>query len=497
MQVSLERRPGSVVELQIEVPTEQVERAIELAFQHLSPRVRVAGFRPGKAPRAVLEREIGWPALREHALEHLVPEAIGDAVKENNLEIIATPEVEVEQFERLQPAKLKARVTVKPDVTLGDVDAVKAPLEQETIGEDRVNEALDQVRESLAQLVPADNRRAKDGDHLVIDLVVKKDGEPIDENPTENMELDIDKERLIPGLYEGLLGMGKDETKAISVHLPDDYRRAELAGKDVDFNVTVKEIKEHELPPLDDELAKTAGAGETLDELRSRLQERLQVAADRDAVFKQQKDAIDALVASSTVEVPELLVNEEVDREIRNLAINLGQQGIDLDTFFASGSASLEEMRQERREPAIERVRQELVLDALAEKQGLEPSDEHAKVEANRSLAGAEDAERLAGSDRVQAYVKERMRLQWALLWLAAHARGEGWSPPAPGEDPAGLPESAAASEITDSPGVEAPAPAEPAGVEAAAATDASPAEPDAGEAAPQAPEREDGMVDI
>src|ERR1700730_9718116 len=113
MQVSLERRPGAGVALQIEVPTEQVERAIELAFQHLSPRVRVAGFRPGKAPRAVLEREIGWPALREHALEPLAPEAISGAVKENNLEIIATPEVEVEQFERLQPAKLKARVTVK------------------------------------------------------------------------------------------------------------------------------------------------------------------------------------------------------------------------------------------------------------------------------------------------------------------------------------------------------------------------------------------------
>jgi trigger factor len=497
MQVSLERRPGSVVELSIEVPTERVENAIELAFKHLAPQVKVAGFRPGKAPRAVLEREIGWPALREHALEHLVPDALSEAVTDNNLELIATPEVEVQSFERLQPARFKALVTVKPEVTLGDVDAVKAPVEQEAIGDDKVDEALDQIRESLAQLVPADNRPAKDGDHLVIDLEVKKDGVAVDEKPAENMELDIETERLLPGLFEGLVGISKDDAKEIPVHLPDDYRREELAGQDVTFRVTVKEIKEHELPALDDELAKTAGAGETLDELRTRLRERLQAAADRDAIFAQQKAAIDGLVAASQVDVPELLVNEEVDREIRNLAINLGQQGIDLESFFQSGNANLEEMRQERREPAVERVRQELILDALADAQSLTPSDEHVKVEAERSLAGAEDADRLVASERVQAYVKERMRLQWALLWLAAKARGEEWSPPLPGEEPAGLPEAAAAAEITDAPGVATPTtePVEAAADEAIAApaAEAAPPPDEPASAEPSA----DGMVDI
>src|ERR1700716_3641634 len=138
MQVSLERRPGSVVELSIEVPTEQVERAIELAFQHLAPRVKVAGFRPGKAPRPVLEREIGWPALREHALEHLVPDSVGQAVADNNLTAIDNPRVEIETFERLQPAKFKALVTVKPEVKLGDPTAIKAPLQETPIGPDAV-----------------------------------------------------------------------------------------------------------------------------------------------------------------------------------------------------------------------------------------------------------------------------------------------------------------------------------------------------------------------
>lgn len=478
MQVSLERRPGSVVELSIEVPTERVERAIEEAFAHMAPAVKVAGFRPGKAPRAVIEREIGWPALREHALEHLLPDAISEAVAENNLQVIATPEVEVETFERLQPARIKARLTVKPEVKLGDPSAVSVPLKTPDIGEQQVDEALHQIRESMAQLVPADNRPARDGDHLVIDLEVRKDGVPVDEKPSQDLELDVDKDRLLPGLYEGLIGTAKGESKEVPVHLPDDYRREDLAGQDVTFAVTVKEIKEHELPPLDDELARTAGAGDTLGELKARLKERLQVAAERDAIFAQQKASLESLVAASEVEVPAALVDEEIDREIRNLAVSLGQQGVDFERLVEAGGANLAEMREERREPAVARVREELILDALAEQQGIVPTDEYVEAEARRSLEGAEDADRLVSSDRVRAYVRERLRLQWALLWLAAKARGEEWSPPAPGTLAAETAETAAAAEITE-------VPPEPLGAESAV-----PGEP-------EEVQRDDGMVDI
>src|SRR5260370_31929043 len=172
MQVSLERRPGSVVELSIEVPTEQVERAINLAFQPMSSNVRVPGFRPGKAPREILEREIGWPALREHALEHLLSDTIAEAVAENKLEVIANPQVEVETFERLQPAKIKALITVKPEVKLGDVGAIHAPLKEAVVGTDRVDAAIDEIRESLATLVPADNRPVRDRNHPIAGLYV-------------------------------------------------------------------------------------------------------------------------------------------------------------------------------------------------------------------------------------------------------------------------------------------------------------------------------------
>jgi len=479
MQVSLEHRPGSVVELSIEVPTEQVERAIQQAFDRLSPRVRVAGFRPGKAPREILEREIGWPALREQAIDIMVPEALTQAVADHQLHAIDNPKVEIESFERLQPAKFRALVTVKPEVELADALAIKAPLQEAPVGTDKVDAAIDEIRESLATLVPAENRPVREGDHLVVDLEVRKDGAAVDDQPTENLELDVHAENLLPGLFDGLNAMSQGESKEIPVHLPDDYRRADLAGQDVVFAVTVKEIKEHQLPEIDDELAKLSGAGQTIAELRERVEQRLRAAAERDAVFAQQKAALDALIESSKFEVPEVIVDDEVERDIRNLDISLGQQGIDFEKFIEFGGADLQQLRQERRPGARDRAAQELVLDALAEQQGIEPSQAHIDAEADRVLEGSDDAERLKSSDRVRAYVGERMRLQWALLWLAATARGESWSPPEPGggdEDPGAL---AAADElIADEP-------------EPAAAAESAAPEPE-----PE-PARADGMTEI
>jgi trigger factor len=460
MQVNVTQRPGSVVQLDIELPTEQVERAIERAFNRVSPRVRVPGFRPGKAPRAIIEKQIGWPALRQEAMDLVIPEALSQAVVDHKLEAITTPEVDVEQFERLQPARFKALVTVRPTVTLGDVKAVKVPLEKTAVTPDQVDKSIEELRRGLGVLAPAENRPVQEGDHLVVDLEVLREGVPVDEQPASDMEMDVDSTSLIPGLAEAVIGMNAGETRDIPLTLPDDYRRSELAGQPVVFHLTVKEVKERQLPELDDELARTAGAGDTLAELRQRVEERLASAIERDAVFAQQKAALDALVNSSTFEVPEVLVEGEIDREIRNLAVSLGQQGIDFDKFIEYGGADLNQMREERRQNARERVAQELVLDALAETQGLEPSPEHIDSEARRTLAGAPDAEKLLRSDRVQAYVRERLRLQWALLWLAATARGEEWEPPSAAEMADQDGSSAAAEELLEQPLVSEPEPA-------------------------------------
>ena len=475
MEVSVERRPGSVVELAIEVPAEQVEKAIDRAFNRLAPRVRVPGFRPGKAPRTVIEREIGWPTLRDQALEILVPETVTEAVREQELDVIDTPQVEVEQFERIGNARIKALVTVKPEVDLGDYKGIKVALTAPEVTDAQVDTSIEEIRTDLAQLVPAEGRPVQDADHLVVDLEVYKDGQLLDESRTDDVELEMKRDALLPGLFEGIEGANRGDTREVSVILPEDYRRAELAGQEAIFKVTVKEIKEKKLPPLDDDLARESGAGDTLADLRQKVEERLRAVAERDAVFEQQKAAVSALVAQSTFEVPEVLIHAEIDRELRNLAMSLEQQGIDFDKFVQAGGLDMQKFHDDRHEQAEERVKQELVLDAMAIKEGIEPSTEHVLAEARRGLEGAEETDRLISSDRVQAYVRERLRLQWALLWLAASARGESWQPPTPEEmspqqvaasemlentpqlvDPSGRPiesESAGSSEAPDEPG--------------------------------------------
>lgn len=454
MEVSVERRPGSVVELAIEVPAEQVEKAIDRAFNQLAPRVRVPGFRPGKAPRPVIEREIGWPTLREQALEILVPDVVTEAVRSNDLAVIDTPQVQVETFERIGAARLKAVVTVKPEVKLGDYAAIKVPLLPVEVTPEQVDKSIEELRESLAQLVPAENRGAHEKDHLFVDLEVFKDGRALEDSKSDTLELDLDREALLPGLFDGLLGVTAGETREINVKLPEDYRRAELAGQEATFKVGVKEIKERQLPAVDDELARESGAGDSLLDLRHKLEERLRLVAERDRVFEQQKAAIDQLVAASAFEVPEVLIHEEIDRELRNLAMSLEQQGIDFDRFVQAGGLDMQKFHDERHEGAGERVKQELVLDALADKVDIDPSPAHVTAEARRGLEGSEDADRLASSDRVQAYVRERLRLQWALLWLAATARGDEWTPPTPEELG---PQQAAAADVLEQPLIETP----------------------------------------
>jgi trigger factor len=316
----------------------------------------------------------------------------------------------------------------------------------------------------------------------------------VEGSPSQNVELDVDRETLLPGLFEGLVGAATGETREVPVILPEDYRREELAGQAVVFRITVNEIKESVLPALDDELAREAGAGETLAELRQRVEERLRAVAERDAVFEQQKAAVDQLVASSKFELPEVLVHEEIDRELRNLATNLEQQGIDFERFVKAGGMDLEKFHEERHEPAADRVKQELVLDALAEQVGIEPTPEHVMAEARRGLDGSDEAERLLSSERVQAYVKERLRLQWALLWLAASARGETFTPPTP--DELG-PQQSAATEVLEQPLIETPPPlVDPQGRPLASAASGSAATVPAASPA-TAPAEPEGMTEL
>src|SRR5438445_7888619 len=280
VKVETERKPGSQVVLSVEVPVDQVSKSIEQAYSRLAPRVRIAGFRPGKAPRPMIERQIGWSALRQEALDQLLPTAYNAALDEAGLDPIDVPKVEVEQFDRDAPFRFKATVSIKPEVTLKDYKDIRVPKPQTEVTDTEVNEAIERLRLRFAELHEVE-RPVQKGDFLTADLHMLKGGATLVGESQTDAQMEVDPERLLTGLAEGLYGQVKGDTRDIRITLPQDYPKADLAGSNVVFRVTVKSIKERTMPPLDDELAKLIGRGQDLAELRQEVRDDLQEAAAR------------------------------------------------------------------------------------------------------------------------------------------------------------------------------------------------------------------------
>src|SRR6202165_1291865 len=307
VKVETERKPGSQVILSVEVDADQVLRSIDQAYSRLAPRVRIAGFRPGKAPRPMVEREIGWPALRQEALDVILPTAYNSALDEAALDPIDVPRVEVLQFERGQPMRFTATGSIKPALALKEYKDISVPRPHSEIGDKEVDEALERLRLRFAELHAAE-RPMQAGDFLTVDTHIVKSGAVLIGESETDAQLEVDKERLITGLAEGLIGQAIGETRDIALTLPADYPKKDLAGQNVAFRITLKSIKERRLPPLDDELAKQVGRGQTFDELRQEVHDELQEAAHQADEARFENNVLKALDERMEAEGPEALI---------------------------------------------------------------------------------------------------------------------------------------------------------------------------------------------
>lgn len=428
VKVETERKPGSTVVLSVEVPADQVSKSIDQAYSRLAPRVRIAGFRPGKAPRPMVEREIGWPTLRQEALDLLLPTAYDAALDEAGLDPIDVPRVEVEQFDRGQPMKFRATVSIKPEITLGDYKDIRVPRPQTEVTDKDVDEAVERLRSRFAELHDAD-RPVQEGDFLTVDTHILRGGATLVGESQTDAQLEVDKERLIPGLAEGLIGQRLNETRDIRLKLPEDYPKKDLAGSDVTFRVTVKSIKERRLPPLDDELARQVGRGDTLAELRQELHDELQEAAHQADEQRFENDLLKALDERMQVEVPEALIEREVNRDVRELETRLQEQlGMRLDSYLQQTKSSLDVLRAERRPRAVQKVRLELALETVAEREGLTVSDDEVDQSVNQAIA--EDPHpnhqrELRTADPVKAYFRHQLLMRKTIDYLSAMAAPE------------------------------------------------------------------------
>ncbi|MEW6307674.1 MAG: trigger factor [Bacillota bacterium] len=385
MAVDVERIDKHRVKLAVQIPPETVRQAEDEAYRRLVRRVNVPGFRKGKAPRKVLESFVGRGALKEEALDILVSRSYWEAVAESKLEPIAPPRIEDVAYADGEPVRFAATVEVKPEVKLGGYTGLGLTPKPVEVPESAVGTQLEHLRERKARLVPVEDPAATvaEGMVAVIDFTGTRDGAPIEGASAAGYLLDVGSGSFIPGLESGLIGMRVGETREIPVTFPADYHAVELAGNEARFTVTVQELKLKQLPALDDDLAKEAGY-QTLEELRAGIENRLAEAARRDVRTDYLNRVIAKIVEGSEVDVPETLLVRRVDSMAEDLAERLERGGTGLERFLSANGKTLDDLRDDLRPRALQAVKADLVLEAVARAEGLEATE--ADVEAE--LAG-------------------------------------------------------------------------------------------------------------
>jgi trigger factor len=340
MEVTVTPAPRSSLNVRVEVPPERLDSAIGEAVRHLSQRTKIPGFRPGKAPRGVIEAVVGKDAVLEEAMDHLVQRAYREAMVEKEILPLTQADVNVEQGIEGKPVIFTATVQVRPEVMLGDYRGFNFKPEIDTIDADKVQKVVDELRDQNASLSPVEDRGAKNGDYAVIGYTGTRDGTPFDGGSAERMPLIIGEERLIPGFEANLLGLRPGETAGFDISFPDDYPEASLAGKPVRFEVELKELREKVLPPEDDDFARSIGQFEDLANLRTEIKARL----ERNALDRARHEFADKIIeyatANATLELPDVLVDQEVEIMHDELRASLARQGVDEAAYLKATEKS-------------------------------------------------------------------------------------------------------------------------------------------------------------
>jgi trigger factor len=425
-----EQLPKSQVGLTIEVPAETVNATYEKVLNRLASRAKLEGFRPGRAPRALVEARIGPAALREEVVETIVPEVIREALSEKSISPIDNPDVEVVELERGRPARLKATVTVMPEVDLGDARALDVATPSVEVTDEMLERRLDDVREPMAEITPVD-REARPGDVAVIDVEVETDGGVVPSESRQAMEAELKEGVLLPELLDAILGAKVGETRSATVKFPDDYGEPRLAGKEATIRATVQGIKEKVLPTLDDALAKQLSDGkhETVEAYRTSVREQLEESAKAVAQMAREQALVKALVDASSVDVPDALVERELASHLDSLDRSLNRQGLRLDRYLEYLGKTPDQWIGEERPEAEARLKVDLVLDEFAKRENVEPSEEEV-TKFIEEQAGKDDElkgrlDQLKQGTNTRRYFASRLRRLRVLERLAEVAGGQ------------------------------------------------------------------------
>ncbi|MBC1827738.1 trigger factor [Listeria seeligeri] len=377
MSVKWEKQEGNVGKLTFEIEQEKVKEGLDRAFVKVRKTLNVPGFRKGKVPRQIFNQRFGEEALYQDALDILLPEVYSAAIDEAGIDPVDTPQVNIESMEKGETWVLTADVTVKPEVKLGDYKGLEVEKREEELTTEELEAELKQLQERQAELVVKEDAPAENGDTVILDFEGFKDGVAFEGGQAENHSLELGSGQFIPGFEEKLVGLKAGDEADIELTFPEEYHAEDLAGQPVVFKVKLHEIKTKEVPALDDELAKDIDEEvETLDELKEKISNRLQEAKKDSVAQAKQEEVIAKAVENAEFDIPHAMVHHEADHLMNHFAQDLQAQGLTPELYYQFTGQTEEAMHAQMEQDAEKRVKMNLVLEAIAEAENIEPTEE-------------------------------------------------------------------------------------------------------------------------
>lgn len=425
MSLQVENLEHNMAKVTIEVEAAKLDDAIKQAFNKKKGQFNVPGFRKGKVPFQLIAKEYGVEIFYEDAANILIPDAYAEAMKDTDLEIVSRPEIDVTQLEKGKDFIFTATFALKPEVTLGDYKGIEVPKTRVTVKKDEIEEELKKVQEQNAREITIEDRAVKDGDILTIDYSGSVDGVKFEGGTAEDQTLVIGSGAFIPGFEEQLVGKNLNETADINVTFPEEYHAPDLAGKDAVFTVTVKAIKEKELPELDDEFAAEVSEFDTLEEYKADVKAKIKEQKAADGKRNQEDQAVEQAVKNAEYEIPQPMIETQTTQMVEDFAQRIQSQGISLEQYFQFTGLTAEKMMEDMRPQAIKRIETRLVLEAVAKAENIEITDEKideelAKMAESYNMEVEKLKEFMGENEKKQ--MKEDLAVQEAVTFLVENA---------------------------------------------------------------------------
>ena len=415
---TVEKVDKNVVSFEFTVSADEFEKGVEKAYRKNVGKINIQGFRKGKAPRKIIERYYGAEIFYEDAINIVLPDAYDNAVKENNIFPVDQPEIDIKgEIEKGKDITFTAKVTVKPEFELGEYKGVKAQKVTSRVLKKDIEAELEKKREMNSRMVPVEDRPIEKDDVANIDFEGFCDGVPFDGGKGEGFDLTIGSGQFIPGFEEQLIGKNIGDEVDVNVTFPEEYHAEELKGKPALFKVKINSIKVKELPELDDEFAKDVSEFDTLEDLKKDIKENLSKAGKENAAHKTEENVINAVCDATEIDIPDAMINSQIDKMLRDFDMNMRYQGLNLEQYLKYTGMTVDKMRAQFKDDAAKNVKTSLVLEKICEAEGIDASEDEINKEyesmAESNGMKIEDIKKYVSEDDVKETIKARNTIKF------------------------------------------------------------------------------------